>query len=182
MRHIVKRGMFSNKRAWYETMLLVPTPARFSRLSTIPFAIKVRLSPPLLLLSRSLAHPPSCPARAQITSSDPSTTTPIPPSSLNVYLIQRTHVQAQGLSHHHDMIVGQGVVEDDGPREGVELSREAGVVEGEGAVWERRCKGKVVLVSRSGVAARRIGRRWLTCVLRYRLRLWARLFALQTWP
>lgn len=41
VRHVVKRGVFSGKKAWYECVLLLPTPAAFARLGTLPFAVKV---------------------------------------------------------------------------------------------------------------------------------------------
>lgn len=41
IRHQVKRGVFSGKKAWFEVLLLLPTPPSFSRLSALPFAVKV---------------------------------------------------------------------------------------------------------------------------------------------
>ncbi|ORY87438.1 hypothetical protein BCR35DRAFT_38591 [Leucosporidium creatinivorum] len=128
IRHIVKRGMFAGKRAWYDAALLLPAPATFARLSTVPFAIK-------------------------LTSSDPSTTTRFPLTSLTAYLVQRTHISAQGLSNAHDSVVAQGTLEEDGPSEGsaVERDREGEV---EPAVWEKRFKGSLSLSKAVGSSFR----------------------------
>ncbi|KAL8292346.1 hypothetical protein RQP46_001812 [Phenoliferia psychrophenolica] len=91
--HPVKRGLFAGKRAWFEVVLLLPTPARFSRCSSVEFAIK-------------------------IVSSDPGVTSTFPPGCVTVCLIQRCFVSAQGLSGTHDIQVAQTRTLVDGPEEG----------------------------------------------------------------
>lgn len=43
MSRVVKRGVFSPKKAKYDVTLLLPTPGKFSRYTYLPFAIKVSL-------------------------------------------------------------------------------------------------------------------------------------------
>ncbi|KAK4048210.1 hypothetical protein OIV83_004915 [Microbotryomycetes sp. JL201] len=115
-----KQGLLSNKRAaWYETVLLLPTPAIFPRLSVIPFAIK-------------------------ITSSDPNVTGRFPTSNVRARLVQRALVCAQGLVNVHDKVVATGIVQEHGPAEGIPIQpdREG---EPEPACWEKRFKGVIAL-------------------------------------
>lgn len=72
----VKRGTFRGKKAWYTVIILVPTPATFSRLTSIPFQLK-------------------------IVSSDPEITTKFPKSTVSCILVQRAEVIAQGLPALH---------------------------------------------------------------------------------
>ncbi|KAM0789361.1 hypothetical protein ACM66B_000192 [Microbotryomycetes sp. NB124-2] len=119
-RQAVRKGLLTSKRAaWYETVLLLPTPAVFPRLSVIPFAIK-------------------------ISSSDPNVTGRFPVRNVKAQLIQRALVCAQGLVNVHDQVVATGVVQEHGPAEGVAVQpdREG---ETEPATWEKRFKGVVAL-------------------------------------
>lgn len=119
IRHPVKRGVFSAKRAFYEVVLLLPAPSRFSRLQTIPFAIK-------------------------ITTTDKDTTTSFPSSGVQVFLLQRCIITAQGLTATHDSIVARSKLEDDGS---------GPVVPGgnpDGLDWAKRFKGSIKLNSNVG--------------------------------
>lgn len=158
IRHQVKRGVFTAKKAWFEVLLLLPTPAVFSRLSSLPFAIKVSLSyaSPCRLFADSTSLP-------QLVSSDPSTTTRLPVDSVSVFLLQRVYVTAQGhcasfllfarrptdpyssKAARHDTIVAKGVVEAEGPSEGTPLMGDASGPDGP-PVWGKRLKGSIPLV------------------------------------
>lgn len=120
MKHTVKRGVFTAKKGWFEAVLLLPAPASFQRLSSIPFAIK-------------------------LTSSDPQTTGRFPIGSISILFVQRAGVSAQGLHSQHDTVVGRGSVTEDGPAEGSRIESE-GV---DGPTWGKRYKGTIKLVRSS---------------------------------
>ncbi|KAI5477556.1 hypothetical protein MNV49_006144 [Pseudohyphozyma bogoriensis] len=117
LRHNVKKGLFTGRKAWYEVTVQIPTPSKFPRYTAIPFVIR-------------------------ITSSDPEITGTFPPSSLKVSLIQRAFVSAQGLSGTHDVLVAKAEAFDDGPAETDSLSDAEGA---ERAVWARRYRGTIQL-------------------------------------
>ena len=125
VRHPVKRGnvLRGVKHASYDVTMLLPAPAKVPRTSTIPFSLK-------------------------LTSTDPEATTRFPKSEVSVFLLQRTHIGAQGLASTHDLVVGRASLEEDGPAEGVELVRSDPADETQ-SVWGKRYRGQIKLVSGS---------------------------------
>lgn len=126
--HAVKRGnlLRGTKHASYEAALLLPFPPKFTRTGTVPFSLR-------------------------LTSTDPDTTTRFPKADVSVFLLQRTHIGAQGLAATHDLVVGRGTLLDDGPSDGVGLVRADPADESQ-AVWGRRYAGQIKLVSSSASA------------------------------
>lgn len=125
VRHAVKRGnvLRGTRHAGYEVTLLLPAPAKVPRTASVPFSLK-------------------------LTSTDPEATTRFPKAEVSVFLLQRTHVGAQGLASTHDVVVGRATLVDDGPAEGIELVRSDPADETQ-AVWGKRYQGQIKLVSRA---------------------------------
>lgn len=82
------------KSAWYEVMVLLPSPLCYGRNRPLPYFLK-------------------------FTSSDPSVTTDFAPSYFEVSLLQRATLTALGVSGTHENTLSKGTHRPDGPNRGI---------------------------------------------------------------
>lgn len=110
------RARSADRQAFYEAVVLLPSPPVFDRHTPLQFVVKLR-------------------------SSDPAVTTNFPPSAVQAFLLQRVHVSSQGQPGMHEQFLARATFAPDGAPNGEMLT----TPDPDGGRWTKRVRGEIVL-------------------------------------